>query len=98
VTCLWVVDAIDIAGDAYRLLLEAADNFGSFWGALDLGTGSLPTSTGELDRDRESEEGSSGNGELGNILVRNRAHSSGNFELNLRKSYKPILLILCREK
>jgi len=37
----------------------------------------------ELDREGESEEASSENGELGNILVRNRAHGSGSFDLNL---------------
>lgn len=83
VAWLWVVDAVGNTGDAYRLLLEAADNFGCFWGTLDLGTWLLSTSIGELDRERGSEDGSSENGELGNILVRNRAHSSGSFDLNL---------------
>ena len=72
------------AGDGYRPSLEAPDDdLTRFRGTLRLGSGLSSISIGELDRECEAGDTSSEKGELGNILVRNRAHSSGSFGLNL---------------
>ena len=84
VVWLWLVDVVDGAGEGCRLWLGLLDD--DPWrccGGLTLESEVLSTSIGELDRDKESEESSSVNGELGNTLVRNKAHSSGSLDLNL---------------